>query len=100
MALDLHLLLYDPRPDILGTGVAAAFVLEVAIDGVRDLKSLTLGADQPRINQNHFKHGPDRVCDRERPKGVQILLSNSQAGPGRIVKQEQEEGFRNHVPSF
>ena len=60
MALDLHLLLYDPRLDILGTGVAAAFVLEVAIDGVRDLKNLTLRAHQPRINQKHFKHGLER----------------------------------------
>ena len=28
---------------------------------------------------------------RDRLKGLQILLSNSQAGPGRKVKQEQEE---------
>ena len=28
---------------------------------------------------------------------MQILLSNSQAGPGRTVKQEQEEIYRNHV---
>ena len=34
---------------------------------------------------------------RDRLKGVQILLSNSQAGPGRKVKQEQEEMSRNHV---
>ena len=35
---------------------------------------------------------------RERLKGVQLLLSNSKAGPGREVKQEQEEISRNHVP--
>ena len=29
-----------------------------------------------------------------------ILLSNSQAGPGRTVKQEQEEISRNHVQTF
>ena len=28
------------------------------------------------------------------------LLSNSQAGPGRRVKQEQEETSRNHVQDF
>ena len=37
---------------------------------------------------------------RDRLKGVQILLSNSQAGPGRKVKQEQEEISRNHVQTF
>ena len=37
---------------------------------------------------------------RDRLKGVNILLSNSQAGPGRKVKQEQEEISRNHVEAF
>ena len=37
---------------------------------------------------------------RARNKGLQILLSNSQAGPGRTVKQEQEEISRNHVQAF
>ena len=37
---------------------------------------------------------------RDRLKGVQILLSNSQAGPGSKVKQEQEEISRNHVQAF
>ena len=31
---------------------------------------------------------------------MEILLSNSQAGPGRTVKQEQEEISRNHVQAF
>ena len=31
---------------------------------------------------------------------MQILLSNSQAGPGRTFKQEQEEISRNHVQAF
>ena len=35
---------------------------------------------------------------RDRLKGVHILLSSSQAGSGRKVKQEQEEISRNHVP--
>ena len=34
---------------------------------------------------------------RDRLKGLQILLSKSQSGPGRIVKQEQEEISHNHV---
>ena len=37
---------------------------------------------------------------RDRLKGLQILLSNSQAGTGRKVKQEQEEISRNHVQAF
>ena len=37
---------------------------------------------------------------RDRLKGVQILLSNSQAGPGRTVKQEQQEISRNHIQAF
>ena len=37
---------------------------------------------------------------RARNKGMHILLSNSQAGPGRTVKQEQEEISRNHVQAF
>ena len=39
------------------------------------------------------------VCDyRAEKKSLQILLSSTQAGPGRNVKQEQEEISRNHVP--
>ena len=37
---------------------------------------------------------------RARNKGMQILLSNSQAGPGRTVKQGKEEISRNHVQAF
>ena len=33
-------------------------------------------------------------------KGLYVLLSRTQAGPGRKVKQEQEEISRNHVQSF
>ena len=32
--------------------------------------------------------------------GMHVLLSRSQEGPGRAVKQEQEENSRNHVKSF
>ena len=39
------------------------------------------------------------VQGREK-KGLQILLSYSQAGPGRKAKQDQEEISRNHVPTF
>ena len=33
-------------------------------------------------------------------KSMQIVLSNTQAGPGRTVKQEQQEISRNHVHTF
>ena len=33
-------------------------------------------------------------------KGLNVLLSRTQAGPGRAVKQEQVEISRNHVQTF
>ena len=33
-------------------------------------------------------------------KGLYVLLSRTQAGPGRTVKQEVEEISRNHVQTF
>ena len=37
---------------------------------------------------------------RDRLKSMQILLSRSQAGPGRTGKQEQGQTSRNHVQAF
>ena len=37
---------------------------------------------------------------REENKGSFVLLSRTQAGPGRTVKQDQEEISRNHVQTF
>ena len=37
---------------------------------------------------------------RDRLKGMQILLSRTQAGAGRTGKQEQEQTSRNHVQAF
>ena len=33
-------------------------------------------------------------------KGLHVLLSRTQAGPGRTVEQEQEDISRNHVQTF
>ena len=33
-------------------------------------------------------------------KGLHVLLSRTQAGPGRTVKQKQEEISRNHLQTF
>ena len=35
---------------------------------------------------------------RAEKKSLQIVLSSTQAGPGRKVRQEQKEISRNHVP--
>ena len=40
------------------------------------------------------------VYYREENKGLFVLLSTTQAGPGRTVKQEQEDSSRNHVQTF
>ena len=37
---------------------------------------------------------------RSELKGLFVLLSRTQAGPGRAVKQEQEENSRNHIQAF
>ena len=37
---------------------------------------------------------------RDKKKGLQILLSYSQAGPGIKAKQGQEEISRSHVQAF
>ena len=37
---------------------------------------------------------------RAEKKSLQILLSRTQAGPGRAVKQQQEENSQNHVQAF
>ena len=37
---------------------------------------------------------------RGESKGFYVLLSRNLAGPGRAVKQEQEDNSSNHVPAF
>ena len=46
-----------------------------------------------KINQPFFTS-----LYRAEKKSLQMLLSSTQAGPGRKVKQEQDEISRNHVP--
>ena len=45
-------------------------------------------------------HMSRRLHYRGGNKGLHVLLSRTQAGPGRTVKQEQEEISRNHVQTF
>ena len=46
------------------------------------------------------RHRQRLTTHREPGKGLQILLSRTQAGQGRKVKQEQEQISRNHVQAF
>ena len=63
-----------------------------------------LASEWPHVFQFNMDAKIGRTAElllyRDWLKGVQILLSNSQAGPGRKVKQEQEEISRNHVQAF
>ena len=43
---------------------------------------------------------PIGIVYRDGLKGIHVLLSNSQAGPGRTVKQEQEGISHNHIQTF
>ena len=60
---------------------------------VAQIESLAGGSSVNCTSLSFFRY-------RDRLKGVQILLNTSQAGPGRKVKQEQEEISRNHVQAF
>ena len=40
------------------------------------------------------------ILYRDRLKGMQILLSRTQAGPDRTGKLEQKQTSRNHVQAF
>ena len=52
-------------------------------------------------SSNRKQHGQGTwETYRAEKKSLQILLSSTQAGTGRKVKQEQEEISHNHVPRF
>ena len=59
-------------------------------------------ADGEREGSEHEEScdGPRDCIYRGVNKGLHVLLSRTQAGPGRKVKQEQEEFSRNHVQTF
>ena len=72
----------------------------------------TAGDRQPRGNRSHPWPAWHRPGDparepgggagmyRDRLKSMQILLSRTQAGPGRAVKQEQKQTSCNHVQNL
>ena len=45
----------------------------------------------------HFANGADSLTYRDHLKSVQILLSRTQAGPGRKVQQEQDRQSRKEI---
>ena len=49
---------------------------------------------------NTYTRNLPEITYRGENKGLSVLLSRTQAGPGRTVKQEQEEISRNHVQTF
>ena len=55
---------------------------------------------QSHLNQGDAYIVSHHVEYRDRLKCMQILLSRTQAGPGRAAKQEQEQTSRNHVQTF
>ena len=50
----------------------------------------------PAVIRIHFPKSDYRGVN----KGVYVLLGRTQSGPGRTVKQEQEEISRNHIQTF
>ena len=56
-----------------------------------------LSAPLPARGTSAIRCSRDDNVYRDRLKRVQILLSRTQAGPGREVKQKQEETSSNHV---
>ena len=73
---------------------AVSFVLQFVAEKPKPL-SLALGGDLLKILGAFGLMGNTY---RGEKKSLQILLSRTQAEPGRKVKQEQEEISRNHVP--
>ena len=53
-----------------------------------------------KSSQSHGQSGPTQVHYRVPEKGLQILLSRTQAGTGRKAKQEKEETSRNRLQAF
>ena len=72
------------------TGMAAADIERILLDLARDI----VYGDQERRENN-----VDYTTEIGK-KSLQILLSRTQAGPGRAGKQEQEKASRNHVPTL
>ena len=57
-----------------------------------------------RVENSEYSHLPHvklkAYIYRGGNKGLFVLVSRTQAGPGRTVKQVQEEISRNHVQPF
>ena len=88
--------LQEPRQ----AGLLLRHDFALLLDRLRDTAAVQASVESGDRLQARL-HGRDIEGKyRARNKGMQILLSNSQAGPGRTVKQEQEEISRNHVQAF
>ena len=56
-----------------------------------------LGFFWPTCNMQHPEFATDRTLYRGEIYSLQILLIRTQAGPGRAVKEQQEQNSPNHV---
>ena len=69
-----------------------------------ELTSCVFAIEAPGIvdsMKRRFRYELDvKFIYRDRLKGMQILLSRTQAGPGRTDIQEQEQISRNHVQTI
>ena len=73
------------------------------LDGGRQVFLQPLEINSMKKNLHHFWHNFDSVLLvnlKGELKGLYVLLTRTQAEPGRAVKQEQEENSRNHVQAF
>ena len=95
---------FSKRDSRVGPGFPACTMLY----GTRARPCLSIAANRSTFAMNmklQFSFFPSHLIAqiasihyRGGNKGLYILLSRTQAGPGRTVKQEQEEISRNHVP--
>ena len=63
---------------------------------------MTLSASSvPKTEAPSLIFNVAKMCNyRGVNKGLHVLLSRTQAGPGRTVKQKKEKISRNHVQTF
>ena len=96
----------DPRGGAVARPVAPAPAAVVPVGEAVVVPAFVQGCQiARRVKMNAIKwYVRNLVVGQEQfkapGKSMYFLLSRTQAGPGRTVKQEQEEISRNHVQTF
>ena len=75
-------------------------MLATAVTVRRQMATLKLTQETHKAGLKSNCQPQDNSMYRAEKKSLQILLSRTQVGPGRKVKQEQEQISRNHVQTF